>query len=501
MRSPDHVPGFVEAANWLDDNFPTFLGPILNMGSPRSISDCPTAYVALDPKEKGGFFFGVNPTFSSSCTTEEFAGALAHETMHVLLSHLTLVSKYDDARRFNLAADAIINDYLTDMGFTLIEGAVNGQDLVGYNCARRDIDDVYHAIPEEESSSEDEDEGSQGMPGDPGDSGDSSSGSPSGADQSESSQPSSDSEGSSSEDASSDAPPSGNQPGEDAQTDDAHEPCGFHERATKALEEAEREGKDSATIGSKIDAEIRKALGESFPADLDADAPKSSLSAPGAGSGFSTAEGYASETGMKVDWVKLLAAINPDILKKPGALKPKMKTSYHAPRRKITSLYPGVILPNSREAEKKHKKKKGSLKPSIVLALDTSGSIPRSMVAKMQELALTVPQDLIDVRCCTFSTQYVPFDINRKSNKIAYGGTAFSAVEEFVRSVKATEFNGSYPSAVVVITDGGASFYGNGMSPTRDQLKENWHWVSTSKSYFTGMSRRFENVYDITDFS
>jgi predicted metal-dependent peptidase len=189
----------------------------------------------------------------------------------------------------------------------------------------------------------------------------------------------------------------------------------------------------------------------------------------GAGSG-SGLEGFANEHGTTIKWPELLTKVSPDILHKPGYGKRPL-TSFRAPRRKLTSLYPDIILPNYSEplGEKTNKSPK---KPMIVMALDTSGSISTKNKNRFISLAKSIPSSKVEIMACTFTTSYRSLDIDNP--RYVSGGTCFSSIEKFIRDAVIPKNNNKYPSAVIVITDGLATF--NGIRPDSVQAK-NWHWL------------------------
>lgn len=216
-----------------------------------------------------------------------------------------------------------------------------------------------------------------------------------------------------------------------------------------------------------------------------------------AGSGMSVSvETAVQKTGLKFAWVKLLSEVNPDYLKKFGRSPAKYRSTWRQPRRSMTHMYPEIMVPSIvREGAPQRKGAAGNKKPLIVLALDLSISIPRDKVKDMIELAHSIPTDLIEVECCTFSTNYVPFDPDSKKNKLASGGTDFSAVEDFARYA-ARKHKVDYPKAIVCITDGEARF--NWGSPTRKQLEDNWHWILLNSRCSHDM--RVWNIGYLTDY-
>lgn len=487
MSKVKYLPGYKEAIYWLDDNYGHFLTPILNMGSPEIDYDCHTAYVTLNPSAPSGFSFRVNPDFVASCSTVELAGVLAHETMHVLLNHLTMVENFSDANKLNIATDCIINDYLTDAGFTLVDGVMRGENIVGFNCALSEVYDVYHAIKDDVSNDEANNNSSdEATNADTDSNADADADADADANDNFETENASGSEDVSSHDSNSDAKDSSenSSEGKDANSNESNSPsaCGFAERAVKALEDALNDGYNADDLTSQITRAASAAVGDLMPEDLKEDkgAAKTDPSS-GPGTGFQSEAEYAKDNNLSLKWVELLKEINPDFLKKKGKFTPKRRVSYHAPRRKIAAYYPQIILPNYRTLPDPEEKK-GDFLPTLVLALDTSSSIPRHLVQTMTSLASSIPADAIHVKCCTFSTRYVEYDITSSSNKIANGGTCFSAVERFIQETVITE-DGKYPSAVVVLTDGEAYF--DGIKPTSDQLQNNWLWLDVKEHSYS----------------
>lgn len=105
----------------------------------------------------------INPKFFKRLTVQERVFVLAHEVTHVILQHPQRGKGYSDMgfgpdmkpwqhKRFNHAADYVINSYLNDLKVgaqplgTLLNGQYGKDDLV---------DDVYCKLPEEEDDDED----------------------------------------------------------------------------------------------------------------------------------------------------------------------------------------------------------------------------------------------------------------------------------------------------------------------------------------------------------
>ena len=209
-----------------------------------------------------------------------------------------------------------------------------------------------------------------------------------------------------------------------------------------------------------------------------------------AGTGFSFAQ--QTKTGKKIDlkWTQLINKINPQTFSDGG--KSKASVTWARPRRKLAGMPQRVMVPDRNDLDKAGFG--GNRRPKIVLALDTSGSIPQSMQQELLDLANSIPKRKVDVRCCTFSTQYVPLDIKREldGQDIAHGGTDFNAVWEFVRSQDIKDAH------VIVITDGYARFrYGYTAVPSN--LDTNWHWLILENGAMQD-GRVTKNLYSYRDY-
>lgn len=406
---------YSSAIGWLNKNNPYFTTYVLRLGRAQIDNHvAQTAQVQVVPGSRGKFELIYNSDFFDTLTDAEAAGVLAHEVMHVILKHLKEIPKFDDFQKASMACEYIVNDTLMSDHWILPEGCFYGIDNLGIDCTDYEVKEVYDLMPDDHQPQSDNGQSLEG------------SGTPGCVDQHNLSQ---------------------------ADADD------LKALADQLIDIAKKQAKSGDTPGI-----ISDALGDR-PDVVD----KRS-----AGDGFALQK-IAEQTGTSVEWIKLLAQVNPDIAK-TGGLYGERKTSWHAPRRKLTGYWPNINLPTVRE-KSDPSKKQGNGKPHIVLALDFSMSIPRTLAQKLASLANAIP-DSIDVDCCTFSTHWVPFDHKSKSNNTASGGTDFSAVEDFVRSVS-VNVGKPYPKAVVVMTDGEAVF--NRMSPTQEQLNEYWSWFMLSQ--------------------
>lgn len=184
-----------------------------------------------------------------------------------------------------------------------------------------------------------------------------------------------------------------------------------------------------------------------------------------AGSDFSFQSATQTGKAISLKWTQLINRIHPDTFSDGG--KSKSNATWARPRRKLAGINPRIMLPD--RADKNEYGLGGNRRPKIVLALDTSGSIPRDKVTELMDLAQSIPSKKVDVICCTFSTY--PVEFNQKlpveSQNIASGGTDFDAVSSFVAKQK-----DSQKIPVIVITDGYATF-----GHTPNNLDSHWHWL------------------------
>lgn len=186
-------------------------------------------------------------------------------------------------------------------------------------------------------------------------------------------------------------------------------------------------------------------------------------------------------SGMNVNWVELLAKINPE-LKQSG--KPKSRDSWHQPRRRMIHSYPQVILPTRQRLDDPNKKKGDSI-PTFIIALDMSGSIPERLLKDLAALAQSCPPNLIRSFPITWSDNFKVYDPERPREIVRRGGTRISSVYEYAEQVKREEGIDPY---VLVITDGGFymddrySSYNRGPKMDRDQIKDKWYWMAIERN-------------------
>lgn len=440
----DYKQGYRDSVDFLDENFAFFLTHVLNMGKPELDYSCQTADVLLPKKDSkvDEFRFRFNPTMFALLTTEERAFVMGHETMHVLLNHLGLLrrgkskGKFKDQRKFNIAADCVINDYLVSMGFEpgrIGEYGCFGPKIVGYDCSNATVSDVYVNVPDQPEQGEGEDgEGGQG-----------------------------------------------------GQGGGEYDPLGdfFSQQGGGGTGEGQFDDHGWMEGGSKDDDDALEKIGEdakakgNVPEDIEDkkqdDDAGSKYGSPGVGSGGGAMRSWVEQKGVSLAWAELLKEIDPDVFKRGG---PPPRPSYHQPRRKLVGLNHGrvagglepIILPVKRPDDNRND---GEV-PAIFMALDTSGSCEHH-ANTFVSLAMSVPQNKIKLYAATFSDDCMELDL--ENPKWISGGTRFSPIEQYIRT-KVVPDLGHYPKAVVMVTDGQASW--SGVKP-EDEHKDRWTWLLT----------------------
>lgn len=191
-----------------------------------------------------------------------------------------------------------------------------------------------------------------------------------------------------------------------------------------------------------------------------------------AGTAASAAEQILAGGKLSLGWLKLLQRINPEVGKADGGLNAKASYNWARPRR-TTSLIRGAMLPSAGDPRGRGAGTKQ--KPVALIALDFSDSVPRKLARALKDMAQSIPEEHIEARCFTFSTEAIPFDFKAKTSSVAAGGTDFSCIEIEARKIQ--KETGEYPY-VICLTDGEAWFRTWGDSaPATHQLADRWLWV------------------------
>lgn len=422
---------YSEVVDYFNENYAYFCVNVLNLGKPEYTNSVKTAAVAVTVVGYNKFLnfsFLFNKDFLDAFpNTDQKAFVFAHETMHILLSHLKLAGTFVDyplykklaklynegnANRtqvaelmveqkkmecFNIAADCVINDYLVRDGYDPPDELCRGMKIVGHDCADYTVREVYNELIQK--FKQDDTVPLQGK------------------------------------------------------SIDEHD----------WLFEA---AKDAIDAADKL-YESMKASGE-IPKDM------SDMKTLDSGKNYSLTaqdveQAFIDQHGISLKWMDLLKKIDPDLLKKAG-LGPPTKASFHKQRRKLAA-FPGVRLPVTR-VDKNADGETDKI-PSIVLALDTSGSIADLDRKKFITLAKSVPQDRVKLFCITFTTSYSELDLEHI--RYASGGTNFSCIQKYITD-KVVPVLHHYPKSVIVVTDGYAPF--TNPKPTEHEFKS-WYWLLT----------------------
>lgn len=178
---------YQEVIEYFNDNFAYWCTHILNLGKPEYTNSVDTAAVALtsdDADKFTNFSFLFNKDFLDGFpNVDQKSFIFAHECMHIILNHLNQANTYADFKKikrlaekadregltndemaammteqkkmqaFNIAADCVINDYLSNEGFecpTKNGGApldvFRGESTVGHDCAQYTVREVYNEL-------------------------------------------------------------------------------------------------------------------------------------------------------------------------------------------------------------------------------------------------------------------------------------------------------------------------------------------------------------------
>lgn len=452
---------YKDGIHWLDMNYAYFLTHVLKIGKPLSTESIPTAAVGIKPDNHDDFEFLFNPKFADLLDTPSMAFILAHETMHIVLNHLRLqkqlvnfknieklkkgwknlskterkaaMKEKQNTQLFNIAADCVINDYLYEGG--MYENTdfplCRGQEWIGENAAFLTVTEVFERI-KKQTEDAGQDQGDEDGEGDP-----------------------------------TFVKADGSSGG--YSEFDSHDWILSDEDIDKMVDAIDKMV-DDIENGNGLPQDIfDKKIEEEGKATA---AQQANANAMQAGDKDAAMDVFARDHGVNLAWVKLLNDLDPDMFKQPG-IAPPMIPSFHNRRRKLMApAFNKVHLPVYRRGERREKETNEI--PSIVLALDVSGSIGPGDANRFVSLAMTIPQERIKVFACVFQTNYQKIDLeNPKFHQ--GGGTDFNAIAHFIEREVKPELKGKSPKAVVVITDGQADMRRE-LWPTEEE-RDGWLWL------------------------
>lgn len=458
---------------------PTFGSIARSMGTPVWDPAQPTAYVTYD-SDQNRIVFAFNPDFIHTLSVEETAAVIAHETHHVVLEHLPemLSGKFPNADALRKAHECIINDTIeTVFQLPLPDGVMKGPDLCGQDCSPLSTQAAYDIFnKQEDQDSSGQDQAGEGGKGDStGDAGQGSSG------QDSSDQGASDGTGSGDSGEGQDQAGEGSGAGDEA-SEGAGEGAGAEGKAP-----VPGGGCSGVVVPEGMETAAAKALGDLLnkaAEDMGVTLPElEEAVSNSSGGGYSpTGASYAEQTQItreRMNWKLLLAKINPKVME--AGKRTRTRNNWTTYNRRMGSVYPKVILPKVEKIKPKDSEKGDSL-PVLVIALDLSGSIPRTLVKTLQGLLNEIPTDLIRAYPCTWGTSLYPYV---EGGKVAGGGTDINLVVNYVDKVKKETGTDPY---VLVITDG--EFTNSHRRPGKE-----WIWMSVDRASLPTFKRKSGSGY------
>ena len=449
---------FFDGLNRLADMLPGLEKLATALGQPEESESLPTAAVMLDTRSDE-IKFVVNRDFLESLPVDQRASVIAHETNHVLLSHLyeaLQTERWPQSQALINAHEAIINDHLLALGMELPDFVVTGAKLTGDDFSFLTTDEAYKLLARDEEDSSDDASDSA----DKNESGEGGSASGGGGEH----------HGCSAHDSvviGSDGELRPATPDELSKMNDA---------LVESIIDALDEGIDADVLPSQDQLTAGNA-DVAFAADQQGDqsVSKSSIA------GTTAAEELVKADPRKARWAELLTEINP-LMDAGSELAPA--TYNWARESRLTMPLQGIQLPTLTLDSERGALVESST-PVVLIALDFSLSIPRELARTLAELARSIPEGLIEPHCVTYSTEYVDFDFRSETSNTALGGTDFSAIERKARAIE--KETGEYPY-VLNLTDGQAGFRYE--APTSEQLGERWYWIDVLNRRDFGRDRR-----------
>ena len=125
-----------------------FFGSVIANVDYKETTNIPTACT-------DGKIIYYNPEFITKLSKDEQIFLLAHEVCHIAFNHI-LRSEGKDARLWNIATDAVINQFLKRDGLKMIEGVVDMADAINY-----DAEQLYEKLLKEQKEKEQEQKNKQ----------------------------------------------------------------------------------------------------------------------------------------------------------------------------------------------------------------------------------------------------------------------------------------------------------------------------------------------------
>lgn len=444
---------------YLDPNLGTIAS---RLGMPVVDNTISNASLKWD-RQSQKIVFAFNEEFAENADEEMLASVILHETEHLIFDHIPerIEKNFPNKKILHMAQECINNDIIdTIYQLPLPDDAITGRELLGKDCTSLSTKQVYDLIIDNMPPQEGEGDGqSESQKRQSGQSGQGGGHNKSGGHNDE------------------------NDEGDGNNSSDGHNHnekggCGGIQVDDDDLLDVE----DYLKGLMKQAAHAQNKTYEEMMDEIN-----------------NTKSGGYSPTGSKIggpnapsptrmNWVQLLAKINPKVLE--AGKKTKIKYDWTKQNRRLISVYPKAIVPKVHTKDPKPSEKGDSL-PVLVIALDLSGSIPSSLVYMLQGLLEDIPEKLIKAYPCTWGTYLHPYE---PGGPLGNGGTNIDNVSAYVKKIQDETHTDPY---VLVITDG--EFPVNFERPGKD-----WFFMAIDdRSYSQDCAlhaKDSDHLYHVKDF-
>jgi predicted metal-dependent peptidase len=447
---------------YLDPN----LGAIARgLGMPVVDNSISTASLKWDKVSKR-IVFAVNEEFVENSDDEMVASVILHETEHLIFDHVLekIEDAFPDKKILHMAHECINNDIIdTIYQLPLPDDAITGQDLLRRDCTSLSTKQVYDLLVQEMPPQDGQGDGnSQSQKGMKGPKGQGGGGGQSGDNDSDEE----------------DENGQGDGENQDDQNQNQKGGCGGIQIDDEDVLDVEDFLKDLVDKTAKDQGKT---------ADELMDEINNTKSGGYSPTGSKIGE-HNSPSPTRMNWNQLLAKINPKVLE--AGKKTKVKYDWTKQNRRMISVYPQAIIPKVKTKDPKASDKGDSI-PVLVIALDLSGSIPRSLVKMLQGLLEDIPEKLIKAYPCTWGSYLEPYI---PGGPLMSGGTDIDNVSRYVQKIKDETNTNPY---VLVITDG--EFHNQFARPGKD-----WYIMAIDdSSYYYSCKRHAkddDHLYHVKDF-
>lgn len=493
---------------------------LINMGKALPTKIAP-AMVAL---RKAGddldtFQLHIDDNHFDKFTSEEKAGVLFHELNHILFKHLAVrvSDTMSNQRLITMAQEIQCNDTVLHYGIKLPymhpndpnDGIIYGEKILGKNCFGMSLQEIYDLLEDNEDNLPDNHQGcdeihititmdSSGQGDSTQDSGQGSGSQGSGDDENQDNQGSSGGgDGSSSDEGGEDS--ADGEGKSDCDTDGGSQCGSSNGSATISMDDLE-DIIEQITNGmsEKGEEALREASGEGSQGGDNSSNSKTPGSSDGERSFTPTRK---LNTSRNWKWRDILRNMSSNLNNALGghSLGRTVDDWRFTPRTLSGVMGGGNLRLPTHTMETKGDEE--GIKPTVLIAVDQSGSISTEVAERARQLALTIPQDKVEVRLCLFASGVVEMDITDgtvdEDNSVGWG-TDFTPIHTFSREVFAGAERNT-PHNVIVFTDGYGNFDDNTPTTTLDSPL-NWHWVKigsdSMEEFVEYLARAFHTVED-----